>query len=222
MKQKLWLLGACLGAGRTFGSMFKDMEILPYNAFNRLKEIKNGDVVMYGGGEDISPMLYNEKPSRYSHAINPSYRDRFESEAFKIAIKNKAYNFGICRGAQLVCALSGGKLVQHITGHGGDHWIKTNKGEMYRTSSVHHQMMYPWDIDHVMIAISAPPQSDFYILNDNNVVKASDMKKDEPEIVWFPETMSLGIQGHPEFMAPHDPFVLYSKRLVKEHFPYEL
>ena len=48
---------------------------------------------------------------------------------------------GVCRGAQFLCAFAGGKLIQHMTGHHGDHSITTVDGRVYQSSSDHHQLM---------------------------------------------------------------------------------
>ena len=214
---KLLALGNCFGAGAIYEHMFD--EFITLRTTDSLDIIEKGDVVMYGGGEDISPSLYGEKLSHMTHApADPSRRDQWEHDAFKRAQEVGAYSYGICRGAQLVCALSGGKLVQHVNNHAGrGHWVVTNQKEEYVTSSVHHQMMWPYRLPKAKFQVLAKAKdnlSDVYVFNDTHVLKRA---HEEPEIVWFPETKSLGIQGHPEFMDTSAPFVKYSKALVSEY-----
>lgn len=133
---------------------------------------------------------------------------------------------GICRGAQLGCALSGGILVQHTTGHGHSHRITTIDGETFIASSLHHQMMYPFDVEHKLLAWSTRPQSEEYrgISEDEwkkwprkvyDELKSEDII--EPEIVWFPKTKCLAIQGHPEMMAPDCLHNQYVKKVLDGH-----
>ncbi len=164
------------------------------------------------GGADISPAIYNEPVGPHTGASNRlSYRDKVEVEACKAAIDVGIPIIGVCRGAQLLCALAGGKLVQDVSGHIGDHMITTNTGRNLVTSSVHHQMMYPWEVQHTLIAWSEESRSRDYV-----GVDAAKIEK-EPEIVYFPKINGLAIQGHPEFMHPKCTFVEYCNSLVREY-----
>lgn len=185
------------------------------------KELGKGDgcVVIWGGG-DISPTIYGQKPAKYCGADEKlSRRDELEVEIAKAAIANGIPIIGVCRGAQLMCALSGGSLIQHVNGHGSSHEITTRDGEKYTTTSLHHQMMFPWETDHELIAWSSPPRSDTYLVEDNQEVEFDETQpnyeKREPEIVVFPSTKTLAIQGHPELMKSHHSFVGYCNQLIK-------
>lgn len=175
----------------------------------------NSFLVLWGG-EDISPSIYKEKPNRYTFAEEtPSNRDIIEINLAKKAIDLGIPIIGICRGAQLMCALSGGKLIQHIENHGRSHLFETIKNqETIKTSSLHHQMMYPFDIKHELIAKSKHNLSNKYIGEWDQPLEIDI----EPEIVYFPETKSLCIQGHPEYMDEKTKFVQYCLHLVKEYF----
>lgn len=74
--------------------------------FEKVDNIKEADIVMFTGGEDINPALYGDVPHPTTHFTN---RDDMEVLAFKDAPK-EALLIGGCRGAQLLTALSGGKL----------------------------------------------------------------------------------------------------------------
>lgn len=179
-------------------------------------------VLVLHGGEDISPSIYHQKPGKWtSGGPQPSKRDREEMELAKGAIDRGILIFGICRGAQLMCALSGGKLIQHCRNHAGQsHFIIDNEGLLNHTSSLHHQMMYPWDVPHELIAWSAGISPQFFGENDEELeipVKDIDGDPIEPEIVYFPTTHALCVQGHPEYLGENDPFVLYCNELVKKY-----
>jgi len=181
--------------------------------------VKNVDCIVIWGGEDISPSIYNAPVSRYTYASETlSHRDRVEVAVCKRAIELGIPIIGVCRGAQLLCALAGGSLVQHVTGHGRTHNIVTVDGEVYSTSSVHHQMMFPFNVQHELIAWSEEKRSHNYIDGDNNEIPLMHEESTvEPEIVWFPTIKGLAVQGHPEFMNEDCEFVKYVNSLVKEY-----
>ena len=218
---KLIALGQCFGAPSLYQDMFDRTVFLERARSVNLSVIEPGDVVLYGGGEDISPSIYKGEHNRFTHApAQPSERDAFEIEAFHRAREVGAFNYGICRGAQMLCALSGGTLIQHVNNHAGrDHFIVTNDGRKYRTSSAHHQMMWPFALprDKFMVLASCPEnQSDVYVFNEQDIKRQLDVL--EPEVVWFPETRSLTIQGHPEFMNPQASLVRYTRELLQQYF----
>lgn len=221
MQQPLLIaLGSCFGAPNYFKDMFADIKVIPIYDYGRgmelISNITNNSVIMLGGGEDISPSLYNAKRSRHSGADDfPSTRDCIEQSAFKKAVSVGAKIYGICRGAQMVCALSGGKLFQDVSGHAGqDHLIRTVDGAVYNTSSAHHQMMNPEGTKHKLIAWANENRSKHYVVDDDTI---KDEIEIEPEIVYFPETKALGVQGHPEFMPVTSAFVRYNSQLIKEY-----
>ena len=97
--------------------------------------------------------------------------------------------------------LSGGRLIQHVEGHGRDHSMILNNRLSYKITSSHHQMLYPFDLnkkDYELIAYSEYFQSKTYLNGNNEEIELS---KDflEPEIVYYKNTNALCIQGHPEW-----------------------
>jgi gamma-glutamyl-gamma-aminobutyrate hydrolase PuuD len=189
------------------------------------ENIYNGavDAVVIWGGADISPSIYGEKPSLYSGASEElSYRDRVEKEVCEAAITTGIPIIGVCRGAQLLCALAGGKLVQHVTGHHDDHRMTTDDGRVITTTSVHHQMMYPWDVEHKLIAWASKSRSTVYAgPGSDNITELprNDSGVIEPEVVYFPKIRGLAIQGHPEFCygGHNQEFVDYCNELVAKY-----
>jgi hypothetical protein len=169
------------------------------------------DVVFFDGGTDINSELYGEKP----HTANQRpdrYRDETERAAFRKAQAAGAACLGVCRGAQLLCALSGGKLVQHATGHGnGGHMIHLENGQVIYTESSHHQVMWPFEIPHVLIAWAQ--QGNF----KNYDEYGKEFEDDKyPEIVYCKDTKSLCIQGHAEWLPPGSPFHNLAVKLVDD------
>lgn len=203
---------------RIYSALYQDGAHL--NRFGSVEVVESPDelqepgILILHGGEDISPSLYNHGLSHLTRASStPSYRDTIEVNLAKQAIKLGIPIFGICRGAQLACALAGGSLVQHVDNHAsGIHLIKTQDKKDLHTSSCHHQMMNPWTVEHDLIAWSAPNRSNRYIVEGEEDIKM----EIEPEIVFFPKIKALAIQGHPEWMQEKTPFVQYCLKLVED------
>ena len=157
------------------------------------------DAIVIWGGSDISPSLYYEKPIDRSGPEEPSKRDEYELAIVKHAMRNNIPLIGVCRGAQLICALAGGKLIQDVKGHEcGNHEVTTSDGTTFSATSAHHQMMWPYDISHELLSWSTKRKGDIYLPSNTNHAKA--MKgKPEPECVFFPQIKALCIQSHPEW-----------------------
>jgi gamma-glutamyl-gamma-aminobutyrate hydrolase PuuD len=212
---RLFTVGNWFGAHEVFAPMFKKNVFLVEDVrdFSSLAPTKE-DVVLFGGGSDIYPGFYNQKPSRYNGTSTMSVRDAHEESIFQLAKSLDVKMIGICRGAQLLCALSGGSLIQHVTNHGGrGHEVETDTGEHIFVSSAHHQMMNPEGAKHKMIAWSKENLSNCYLIEKE---KNTPLEK-EPEVVYFPETKALAIQYHPEFMADNSRGVSYSRELVSKY-----
>lgn len=208
-----------------FENVFGECEIL--NKPADYKKIKKNDIVLFGGGEDISTSLYNQIPSKYTQFPKPTARDVKEVLAFERCVEVEACVLGICRGAQLACALSGGELIQHVNNHHGNHQMLVHEtGQILTVSSVHHQMMYPWDTQYVLIASAYPSLSSVYVGDSGKLIdewttdRAHKQTGDliEPEVVYFPQTKALAIQYHPEFMSLDEPAVKYAQQLAQKVF----
>ena len=118
---------------------------------------------------------------------------------------------GICRGAQLLCAMAGGKLAQHIEGHGRSHAVTLHDegdAKIYCNSS-HHQMMLP-PSSAVVLASAASTTG----LNQHNEAVKHERVN---EVVWFPSINALGIQPHPEWTSCSQDFIDYCNRKIKQY-----
>lgn len=165
--------------------------------------VEDADLVMFTGGEDVDPSYYNEEMGE--HTYSNISRDKKEVKIWEQAVALNKKIIGICRGAQLACVMSGGKLIQHCTDHNNnDHviigcWGKKDV-EMIIPGD-HHQMMYPYDMpltDYRIIGYSKDRQSEYYLDgNDNRILVPKCFV--EPEIMVFTRTNALAIQGHPEW-----------------------
>jgi GMP synthase-like glutamine amidotransferase len=165
-----------------------------------VRNLEDADVVVFTGGADINPKIYGKKA--HGSTYFSEYRDAYELEAFN-QMRPDQLAVGLCRGAQLLCALNGGILVQNVSSHCGGHRMMNSEGVTFPITSIHHQMMYPWDM----------PEGDYDVLfwadhlsryyEGDGVDPDLILRNVEPEICVFHKEglpKCLSIQGHPEMM----------------------
>lgn len=183
--------------------------------FNPDDMTETNSILILHGGADISPSLYNKKAAPWTHADDyPSPRDKAEVALAQRAIALNIPIFGICRGAQLLTALAGGTLVQHVNGHaGGKHTITTKDNQLLTTTSAHHQMCNPFNIEHDLLAWSTLQRSDCYFGEEGQEEIQMPV---EPEVIHYPQIRGLAIQGHPEWMSETSQFVQYCLSLTNK------
>ena len=71
------------------------------------------DGLIISGGRDINPSLYGEELHEKTIDINEQ-QDEWEKSLIEGAIERDMPMLCICRGHQLLCAIRGGKLFQHL------------------------------------------------------------------------------------------------------------
>ena len=181
-----------------------------------VNNIQDAQVVFFTGGGDISPEYYgcDQHPATW-----PSWhRDPEEIEMFNLVHPNQIV-FGTCRGLQLIAVMNGAILIQDVTNHaGGDHEI-TNGRETFRVTSLHHQMIYPWVLD--------PKDYDILYWSKNKRSRHYEGDKIDPQkVIVEPEVaifhkqgkpFCFGVQGHPEMMSLHDPFVRRLNQMLGDY-----
>ncbi len=121
---KFFIEGGCVSSYRLMMDTFPESK--------ETDNPKKADVIVFTGGSDILPSLYGEK--NHSSGCNPQ-RDQICLWLWR---KMQGRKFiGICRGAQFLSAMLGGKLMQDIRGHSdfGRHLTDTGMA----INSLHHQ-----------------------------------------------------------------------------------
>ncbi len=211
MRRKLILMQ------QTTASVFTDLfdEYIPHAAFD-FDDADENTFIHFGGGTDVSPKYYHEPLGKYSSDPD-NLRDATELHLVSSLSKVIGGFIGICRGAQLLTVANGGKLFQHVSHHAieGTHNIVTKDGNYIKVTSTHHQMMNPFNLpraNYQILAKTPTRISDVYMNGWDSTLPAPEC---EPEVVWYPETRSLAVQGHPEYMQNHEPFPLYFRELIK-------
>jgi len=191
------------------GSTFYANWIYDKELINRAEE---ADIILFTGGEDVDPSYYGEKKGNRTYSnIERDKREKVYFDAFPDTFK-----LGICRGSQFLTVMAGGKLIQHVNNHGMTHQIvdlRTNKD--YKMTSTHHQMHYPFDVEHELIAAASPSRSTTYLNGDNEEISLPKGFA-ESEIVYYPKIKALGIQGHPEMVVDHS-LHYYLNSLIRDY-----
>lgn len=164
------------------------------------------DGVLLTGGHDVDPTLYGEE--RITECGDPCpQRDRMETMVVEACLKADLPMFGICRGLQLLNAVSGGTLYQDLPTQRPDasghqmtppydravHEVMVKKeSPLYRilqkerlaVNSYHHQA----------IKILAPVLEEMAVSDDGLI-----------EAVYHPgQTFAVAVQWHPEFFYQAD------------------
>ena len=110
------------------------------------------DGLCLAGGDDVDPALYGEARLPVTEPPDPD-RDRLESALLRDALERDLPVLAICRGLQLLNAVLGGTLRQHVDGHShrklrDAHEIRITPGSrlerilgtsIYMVNSRHHQ-----------------------------------------------------------------------------------
>lgn len=196
------------------GNRYGERSILIDYGFLPVPTMEEADLVVFTGGQDINPALYGEEAHRSVYFTQE--RDDYEVEAFKRATALKKAFLGICRGAQLLNVLVGGKLYQDIA-HPAYHELTTFDGQKFLSNSVHHQMLRP--TKDAIIAAWTESLSPYHRFMEAGEEQNDVTVEQEPEIVVYQKQRMVLVQGHPEFDYGDDelhPFREFVFNLVKE------
>lgn len=173
---------------------------------------EEADLVVFSGGPDVDPLLYGEKAHRSTRTDVP--RDKRDIELYDLCFKLGIPMLGICRGAQFLHVMNGGKLYQDVDNHYGDHdvWDIKNKQLVRGISSVHHQLVMenPEGGMEVIAFCSGKSKT----RHRNNLDFETGSNRDI-EAFFYRDTCSIGIQGHPEYRG-YNAFTKWSLDLLNQ------
>lgn len=180
------------------------------------EHVNDADIIVFNGGSDIATSLYHEIPISRNIPEALSQRDTVEREVFIEYSGSDKLLVGICRGAQLLNVLNGGKLWQDVNNHNRDHEIRDlTTGQVLKATSTHHQMMRP-NMQYAEIIAVADEATRKSAEKDSFPLKTYDDDHADTEIVWYGNTNCLCIQGHPEYV-PGSAFANYSLNLMAKY-----
>lgn len=183
---------------------------------------KKIDGIIFTGGEDISPLLYDENPLKEVLYISEE-RDNFELELFKEAHEKNIPILGICRGLQLINVALGGNLYQDINfqipgsyGHMPRYTLRSNlyhsveiekdtklfdifKGRDLKVNSFHHQGIKKLGENLKAAAVSS-----------DGIIEAIEAENEKFLIAvqWHPENL---VEKHCEFLKLFEALICEAK-----------
>lgn len=194
-------------SGAFYGSV---VAMMAEAGFTRAVDIQEADLAVFIGGVDVNPALYDQRKLPETQTPNID-RDNYETSIYKKCLELKIPMFGICRGAQLLHVLNGGKLWQHVQGHTGeDHWIYDQDEDVFvLANSMHHQMILVEDKSDLEVLAVCKDQisrsfknADLHIALAENNKEGSPLTEIEVEAGYYHKTKSFFVQGHPEVSNP--------------------
>jgi putative glutamine amidotransferase len=207
------------GAPDSVVTPFLDWGILETDTVRLQRDAGSIRVVFFSGGADVSPSLYGERSACRTLEVDVT-RDQQERELFRLARAANLPMIGICRGAQFLCVMAGGRLCQHLEGHrlGRDqtHALRAfdldGAVRVLECSSTHHQMQLPAAGAEVLAWAEPRLAGGRYLNGDDEPITPAL----EYEAVYYPQTRSLGFQWHPEWMSAAHPCVAYTRRIAAD------
>lgn len=204
-KESYWMLpGYMKGIEKAGGLPFMLPLTTDQQAIQQIVNIFDG--FLFTGGQDISPLLYQEEP--LSECGIPCYkRDQMEVELLKAVVHQDKPALGICRGIQLFNVVYGGTLYQDLPSQ--------------RPTNVEHHQTPPYDqpIHQVSLIKNMPLyqllETDKLLVNSYHHQAIKDlspyfqvMAYSEDyliEGIYYPcKKMIWAIQWHPEFLYHKD------------------
>lgn len=180
-----------VGGGYQYSNMFANA------GWMIVDQLDEADLVQFTGGEDVTPMFYNESPHPQTY-YNPE-RDQYEADIFYNAVALGKPMAGICRGGQFLNVMCGGRMFQHVTKHCQDHLLTdVSSGEVILVSSTHHQMMRQGPTG-IVLAYANQGSVKEHMENGKIVTVIEGNEWQDVEVVSYPKERVLCFQPHPEF-----------------------
>lgn len=174
--------------------------------FQRALTVETADVVVFLGGADVNPQLYDQKC--LSKTRFDTSRDTLDEFYFHKCVKQKVPMFGICRGAQFLHVMNGGILWQDVNNHAGPshNVVDVEEDVTFESTSLHHQMIQ-WQKEMTLIAVTER-QVATHFEDEHNVIDLAGKGAQgfegeiEVEAGAYLDTLCFFTQGHPEIGNP--------------------
>lgn len=170
--------------------------LIPPSSDGIAEVLERLDAIVFAGGSDLDPALYNAAPHPETEGIRPE-RDAGEVPLMAAALKRDLPVLGICRGMQLMTIVSGGSLVQHLPEKVGTHDHRAGDG----TYALHLVRLEPGSQVHQILGdtLSVPSYHHQGIESAGELTITGWAHDDTPEVVEDPRhRFALGVLWHPE------------------------
>lgn len=180
-----------------YGSLGETVVTLyPHRIREELETANSNDLIVLSGGVDIDSRLYGEPPSKYNQNPNIA-RDALCLDLWKLSRERNIPVLGICRGHQLIAALKGIKLIQHIGHDGGRRKVQLEGKFWASIPKCHHQ--------------AVPITKQLNILGKTSLPDGTEWIE-----AFTTEKNVLGVQGHPEWCDPDEDFPTWVRNKLWE------
>ena len=188
-----------------------------YNISNIDSILNLADGIILTGGEDISPLMYNDTNNIKLCGEFDFRRDTLEKKLFDYAFNNKLPLIGVCRGMQMMNVASGGTLFGDLPTEIGDSIMHRNNGEV-----MHNIMVTNNNIDNISMIFPVNgkvlPKKQFFKVNSwhhqglkeiaENIIVIAESYDGLPEAVVINKKVHpfmIGVQFHPERLGKYNP-----------------
>jgi putative glutamine amidotransferase len=154
------------------------------------------DGVVFAGGADLDPALYNEQAHAETTGLRPE-RDAAELPLMRSALDRDLPTLGICRGMQLLTVVSGGSLVQHLPDAVGHERHRPSPG----VYGLHDVRLDPGSRVHDILGdqVSVPSYHHQGIASAGSLTVTGWADDETPEVVEDPDkAFAMGVLWHPE------------------------
>jgi putative glutamine amidotransferase len=170
--------------------------VLPPSATRDAEVLDRLDAVVFAGGADLDPALYDQPAHEQTAGLRPD-RDAAEVPLMRAALDRDLPLLGICRGMQVLSVVSGGSLTQHLPDLVGHDRHRPSPG-VYGHHGVH---LAPGSIAHRLLGdeVSVPSYHHQGLASAGSLTVTGWADDESPEVVEDPiRRFALGVLWHPE------------------------
>jgi putative glutamine amidotransferase len=170
--------------------------VLPPAATSDAEVLDRLDAVVFAGGADLGPALYDQPAHEQTTGLRPQ-RDAAEVPLMRAALDRDLPLLGICRGMQVLSVVSGGSLEQHLPDVVGHEGHRPEPG-IYGSHGVR---LAPGSLAHRLLGdeVSVPSYHHQGLASAGSLTVTGWADDASPEVVEDPtRRFALGVLWHPE------------------------
>jgi putative glutamine amidotransferase len=170
--------------------------VLPPAATSDAEVLDRLDAVVFAGGADLDPALYDQPAHEQTTGLRPE-RDAAEVPLMRAALDRDLPLLGICRGMQVLSVVSGGALEQHLPDVVGHEGHRPEPGVYGR----HGVRLAPGSLAHRLLGdeVSVPSYHHQGLASAGSLTVTGWADDGTPEVVEDPtRRFALGVLWHPE------------------------
>ena len=170
--------------------------VLPPAATSDAEVLDRLDAVVFAGGADLDPALYDQPAHERTTGLRPE-RDAAEVPLMRAALDRDLPLLGICRGMQVLSVVSGGALEQHLPDVVGHEGHRPEPGVYGR----HGVRLAPGSLAHRLLGdeVSVPSYHHQGLVSAGSLTVTGWADDESPEVVEDPtRRFALGVLWHPE------------------------